>query len=251
MTKKWVNSYPFCMKISYELAGSILEESGIVALPTDTLYGLSAKYNQQSAVQEIFSLKGRPHAYPLIILLPDISSLLELTSYLPDEAMRLAYSFWPGPLTLILPANTDLIPSIVRAGKSTCAFRIPANPALVELMHQTGPLVSPSANPTGFPPPSTFEAVEEYFGSTLPIVESDHLLLGSPSTIVEVAADDHVTLHRLGAIPEEALSSILGYLPPIDSKSMATCKKSHGRPLTSREISDPLKKVINKSPYNV
>ncbi len=207
----------FFMKISDKEAIRKILNGEIVALPTDTLFGLSAQYSDTNSINNIFTLKDRPKSSPLIILLPDIHSLSTLTDHLSEEALRLAYAFWPGPLTMILPANIEKIPSIVRANKDTCAFRIPANKQLLSILYETGPLVAPSANLSGKIPATQYSHVEDDFGLEFPVVEQNEPQTGIESTILNFH-NSKWHIQRSGAICVNEFEPILGYLPTVIQK---------------------------------
>ncbi len=187
---------------------------GIVALPTDTVYGLSAKIECEIAIKKIFDLKKRPLSSPLITLIADINTLIDLTLILPPNTIHLAYAFWPGPLTMVLPVNPLKVPSIVRAGENTCAFRIPANKELLAIIQKTGPIVSTSANITQTPSTTDPKKIEEAFGKDFPIVEksSDSPLIGVESTLIAYE-DSRWKILRNGAIPPNHFTAVLGYDP--------------------------------------
>ncbi len=202
------------MKISNEEAIEKLLSGGVVALPTDTVYGLSAKIDFPEAVKEIYRLKNRPLSAPLITLIADINTLLDLTLVVPPNTIDLAYSFWPGPLTIVLPVNPEKVPPIVTGGQKTCAFRIPANKELIALIQKTGPIVSTSANITGTPSTTELNQVEQAFGKDFPIVEKDptSALIGVESTLIAYE-DGQWKILRKGAIDPKHFVPVLGYLP--------------------------------------
>jgi L-threonylcarbamoyladenylate synthase len=159
------------MRISLTEAQKLLEKGHVVAIPTETVYGLGGLLKYPQAIEQIFTLKGRPNNNPLII---HVSSLQEIRLYvphLPDEVDALAHAFWPGPMTLVLPIEPDKIPNKARAGLSTAAFRIPQHPLALQLLEKSGALVMPSANVSGRPSATSPEHVEADFGQDFPIVE--------------------------------------------------------------------------------
>src|SRR5437870_407323 len=127
-------------------ATKIIRAGGLVAFPTETVYGLGANALAEAAVARIFAAKGRPSRNPLIVHVPDTQTAASLVSVWPEAAERLATRFWPGPLTLVLP-KSDRIPAMVTAGGETLALRVPAHPVALALLRETGlPLGAPSAN---------------------------------------------------------------------------------------------------------
>jgi len=148
------------MRINLEQAISKIQLGEVVAIPTETVYGLAASLALPEAIQLIFDLKKRPLNNPLIIHVCSTSQIKEYTSELPPDFDRLADFFWPGPLTMIIPIQCHLVPQIVRANLCTAGFRIPQHPLAQQLMHFTGPLVMPSANLSGKPSATSAAHVE-------------------------------------------------------------------------------------------
>lgn len=220
------------MYINSEEAVVRLKSGKVVAIPTETVYGLAASLAHPEAIAHIFSLKGRPAANPLIIHLHSADDLMDYAESLPPEAKRLAHQFWPGPLTLILPAKTDVIPAIVRAGLPTAGFRVPSHPLARQILKETGPLVMPSANLSGKPSATSAQHVFEDFGAQLPILDGGACPQGLESTILAYQ-DGLWSVARLGSIPPEAFLPILGYIPAIIDLSAKTeaiiCPGQHFR----------------------
>jgi len=173
------------MLIFEEEALHLLHRSQVIAIPTETVWGLAARVSDEKAVEKIFALKGRPPSNPLIIHVSSIDMIEELTDSLPEEAKVLMHTFWPGSLTLVLPIIEDRIPSAVRASLPTAAFRMPSNKETLALIEKTGPLVAPSANISGRPSATTVQHVEQDFGSSFPMLAtSDSCDKGIESTIL-------------------------------------------------------------------
>jgi len=201
------------MHVSLDEACELLKKGRVIAAPTETVYGLAASLNQQDAIAEVFSIKGRPSHNPLII---HLSSACELSDYVQDisqDCLHLSTNFWPGPLTMILPAKLDRIPDIVRAGLSTAAFRVPSHPLARKLLADVGPLVMPSANLSGRPSSTSPEHVESDFGSGFPILNGGKCSSGVESTIL--MWKERWRIIRLGALSPEDFLPVLGYLPEI------------------------------------
>ncbi len=172
-----------------------------VAVPTETVYGLAADATNAQAVARIYEAKGRPSFNPLIVHVPDVKSA-ERVGQLNDEARELATSYWPGPLTLVVPLNANAeIASIVTAGLPTVGIRIPAHPAMQALLRAVGrPLAAPSANSSGSISPTRAEHVLKSLGGRIPlIVDAGPTEQGLESTIV-AATDGPLRLLRLGPI---------------------------------------------------
>lgn len=205
------------MKVSFQKAIELLINGKIVALPTETVYGLAACLNQIEAIQNIFKVKGRPLINPLIIHLACFEDLEHYVTHIPPKLQELADAFWPGPLTCILPIKMEKIPSIVRANLLTAGFRIPDFTLTREVIERTGPLVMPSANLSGKPSATHFKHVKNDFGKAFPVLDGGRSINGVESTIIGLDREEWVIL-RLGAIAPESFRSILGYVPRIIEK---------------------------------
>ncbi len=192
------------------LAGEILRNGGIVAIPTETVYGLAANALSGEAVKKIFEAKGRPQDNPLIVHVTDISEVTPLVKSIPDEARRLAERFWPGPLTMIMP-KSDLIPDETSGGLSTVAVRCPSHPVARAIIKAAGvPLAAPSANVSGRPSPTNAKYVfEDMNGKIDMIVDGGQSEVGVESTVVTLAQKP-ARLLRPGGITAEQLKSVLG-----------------------------------------
>jgi len=195
----------------YEDAARLLAEGGLVAFPTETVYGLGGDARNDRAVARIFEAKGRPRFNPLIVHVPNIETAKIYVEW-SDSADRLASAFWPGPLTLVLPLkpNSGLSP-LVTADLPTLAIRVPAHPVARQLLETFGePVAAPSANPSGRISPT--EAAHVYAGLSgriEAILDGGACDVGVESTIVGLAGD--VALLRPGGLPCEALEQALGH----------------------------------------
>ncbi|HAN44844.1 MAG TPA: threonylcarbamoyl-AMP synthase [Ruminococcaceae bacterium] len=191
-------------------AADILKNGGLVCIPTETVYGLAANALDKSAVANIFKAKGRPQDNPLIVHISDIDMLAELASAVPKSAARLAESFWPGPLTIILP-KSDIIPDVTSAGMQTVAVRMPSNKIACEIISAAGlPLAAPSANLSGSPSPTSAKhCVDDMLGRVDAIVDGGECLFGLESTVVSLAGEKPRLL-RPGAVTLEQLKEVLG-----------------------------------------
>lgn len=199
------------MRITLSQAIAALQSGKVIAVPTETVYGLAACLDQPNAIEHIFILKGRPRANPLIIHLADWQDTQRyITSYPPGFEV-LAQAFWPGSLTCILPVHSN-VPSIVRAGLPTAGFRVPDLALTRQLIKETGPLVMPSANLSGRPSATWPEHVEEDFGVDFPVLDGGVCSKGVESTILLYREPEWVIV-RLGALAPEAFNPILGYTP--------------------------------------
>lgn len=201
------------MVIELPHAVGLLNQGSVVAIPTETVYGLAARIDCPEAIDKIYRLKKRPQNNPLIIHFSSIDQISRFldSGYLQLPAFkRLSLSFWPGPLTLILPVFQQSISTIIRAGLSTAAFRFPAHSLTQDLLNQTGPLVAPSANLSGRPSSTEKEHVEADFGSDFPILGGQRCEGGIESSIVGMH-HDHIVLMRKGALSQKVIEKALGY----------------------------------------
>ena len=205
-----------------EIVGLLLAGTP-VALPTETVYGLAADALNPNAVRSIFEIKGRPANDPLIVHVSDFTEI-DRIAFVPRELERLADSFWPGPLTVIL-RKKEIVPDIVTSGLPSVAIRVPAHPLFLKILKIANrPLAAPSANPFGYVSPTRAEHVVSSFGSLGPVVldggPTDH---GIESTIISLVDTDNPEILRPGPLLKEDLSKILGKSvgsPPKSSESV-------------------------------
>jgi L-threonylcarbamoyladenylate synthase len=187
------------MNLSIKEAAQILRGGGLVAFPTETVYGLGANALDASAVAKIYEAKGRPETSPLIVHASSIEMARALVTQWPREAEELAERWWPGPLTLVLPKAAQ-IPDIVTAGLATVGVRIPAHPLALQLIDAAGvPLAAPSANRFKELSPTTAAHVRAAFGDSIPVLDGGPTRVGIESTVVSIA-DGKITLLRPGMI---------------------------------------------------
>lgn len=191
-------------------AGRILREGGLVAFPTETVYGLGGDALNPLAAQKIYAAKGRPSDNPLIVHICEIESLEVLAENIPKEARLLARHFWPGPLTMILK-KTQRVPKETTGGLDTVAVRMPSNKVALELIYQAGGFVAaPSANRSGRPSPTCAKyAIEDMNGRIEMILAGEDSTIGLESTIVDLTSSTPMIL-RPGCITHKMLESILG-----------------------------------------
>lgn len=187
---------------------SILRQGGLVAFPTDTVYGLGASANLPQAVEKVYQVKQRPRDRALPLLLADISQISEVAYPVSQVAWRLARAFLPGALTLVLPKSKS-VPDIITAGGKTVAVRVPAHPIPVALARGLGtPIVGTSANISGQPSPLTAGEVSIQFGNKMElIIDGGRCPGGRESTVVDVTGEVPVML-REGAIAREKLRQV-------------------------------------------
>lgn len=191
-------------------AAELLRAGEVVALPTETVYGLAANALEARAVARIFEVKGRPAHNPVIIHVCDVAMARKFVSDWPEVAEKLARSFWPGPLTLVLP-RAAVIPPIVAAGGSTVGVRWPSHPFMQAVIRECGfPLAAPSANPSNFISPTNAQHVVETLGERIPlVVDGGQSQVGIESTVVDVTSRPPTVL-RPGMIHSESLEAALG-----------------------------------------
>ncbi len=188
-----------------------LKAGQLVAFPTETVYGLGADGTNAAACQRIFEAKGRPQDNPLILHVLDKPGLMALTlGALPTSAEALVEAFWPGPLTVVVPANPD-IPEVVRAGLNTVAVRSPNHPVARDLIEGLGrPIAAPSANLSGRPSPTEAAAVWEDMAGRIPlIIDGGSTQVGLESTVVDCTTTPP-TLLRPGGIGLDLVASVVG-----------------------------------------
>lgn len=197
-------------KEAYEEAAQCLKRGGLVAFPTETVYGLGGNALEEEAARKIYAAKGRPSDNPLIIHIAEVSALEELASQVPEVAIRLAERFWPGPLTMILP-KSEKVPLGTTGGLDTVAIRMPDHPVALQLIRTSGLyLAAPSANTSGRPSPTLAEHVaEDLFGRIDMILDGGMVRVGLESTIVDLTEEIPVIL-RPGSITKVMLEQVVG-----------------------------------------
>lgn len=192
------------------LAAATLAAGGLVAIPTETVYGLAANALDSAAVGKIFVAKGRPQDNPLIVHISDLEMLAPLVLRVPEAARVLADRFWPGPLTLVLP-RSEAVPPIVSAGLPTVAVRLPSHPVARAIIRQAGvPLAAPSANLSGRPSTTTAQhCITDLTGKVDMIVDAGPCPVGIESTVLSLMGETPRLL-RPGAVTLEQLQEVLG-----------------------------------------
>jgi L-threonylcarbamoyladenylate synthase len=201
------------MLVTLNEAINLLKSGEVVAIPTETVYGLAASIHQPEAIDKVFSLKKRPQNNPLIVHIANAMDIHQYASELPPDFDLLADAFWPGPLTIVVPIHSDSIPEKARANLPTAAFRVSAHPLANAVIEKTGPLSMPSANLSGSPSSTSPLHVENDFGPSFPILNGGPCDKGLESTILMYTEGWKII--RLGSISPEEFKSVLGYSPEI------------------------------------
>ena len=204
-------------------AGEILRRGGLVAFPTETVYGLGGDALNPTSSKRIYAAKGRPSDNPLIVHIYRFEDIYKITGDVPEEARRIADAFWPGPLTMILP-KSDAVPYETTGGLDTVAIRMPSHPVAAQLIRTSGVYIAaPSANISGKPSPTRGEhVIHDMKGRIDMIIVDDTVDIGVESTIVDLS-EDVPTILRPGYITKEMLSEVLGEVR-IDPAIMGSVK---------------------------
>jgi L-threonylcarbamoyladenylate synthase len=191
-------------------ASGIILSGGLVAFPTETVYGLGANAADAAAVKGIFRAKGRPSDNPLIVHVSSIDQVERIVSGIPGMAKKLMEAFWPGPLTLVM-GKAESVPSEITAGLDTVGVRMPSHPVALALIETSGVLIAaPSANRSGKPSPtSASHVIDDLFGRIHAIIDSGKCNVGLESTVLDIHGDMPVIL-RPGAVTKEQIASITG-----------------------------------------
>lgn len=227
---------------------TLLKAEQLVAIPTETVYGLAGNIFSEKAINAIFETKKRPHFNPLIVHIASKKDLETVASYIPEKAKLLADAFWPGPITLVLPKKNH-IPDTITSGKSTVAVRVPNHPLTLELLSKLDfPLAAPSANPFNRISPTKAKHVAAYFGDKLDLIlDGGQCIKGIESTIIGFNNDDPI-IYRLGSTSIEAIETIVGPVAIKNKKEQRPdapgMLERHYAPTTKMILSSNLKESI-------
>jgi L-threonylcarbamoyladenylate synthase len=230
---------------------ALLNQEELVAIPTETVYGLAGNIFSEKAIHAIFKTKKRPLFNPLIVHIASVSKLENLASYIPKKAKILAEKFWPGALTLVLPKK-DNVPDLITAGKNTVAVRIPNHPVTLELLNQLDfPLAAPSANPFNRISPTKAAHVAKFFKDNLKLVlDGGPCSSGIESTIVGFEGEEPI-IYRLGAISIEDIEAVVGTVKVLNNEENVPqapgMLKKHYSPNTKLILSDTIEATILKN----
>ncbi len=229
-------------------AAEILRRGDVVAIPTETVYGLAGNALNEDAVLKIFKAKNRPFFDPLIIHTYAIDEIRKYVTTIPDRLLPLMERFMPGPFTVLLP-RAAAIPDLVTSGMERVAIRIPQHPLTLELLRSVGfPLAAPSANPFGYISPTTSGHVQAQLGGIIPyILDGGECSVGIESTIVGMDGDD-IVVYRLGGLAVEQIEAIVGSVKVVPQSSsdpaapgMLQSHYAPRKPLLLGDINDMLK----------
>lgn len=241
------------MKISSEKAVQLLKSENIVAVPTETVYGLAARYDSEKAIYDIFKNKKRPLNHPLIVHIAEINWLYELAEDIKPYIIRLADKFWPGPLTLVLKKKM-LVNDMITASQDTVAIRMPNHPLLLDVIRKVGvPLVAPSANKFCKTSPTLADHVEKNFCSKIPVLDGGKCKVGIESTIILATENNSLTLLRPGILSKQeikAVSKIEFLTDNFSNISVPGQKKVHYQPQVSIYAFESNSEILEKSIYN-
>lgn len=230
----------------------VLTNEDVVAIPTETVYGLAGNIYSEKAIRKIFSVKQRPLFNPLIAHVASIESAEALAAEFPEKARMLAEAFWPGSLTLLLKKKAA-VPDLITAGKDTVAIRIPNHPVTLALLKKLPfPLAAPSANPFGSISPTSAKHVENYFKDAIAMVlEGGPCQNGIESTIVGFEKGEPV-IYRLGSIAVEEITAVIGKITLKNKKEVAPnapgMLSRHYAPNTKLYLVDDVADFIKKYP---
>lgn len=241
-------------KSKLKVAAKLLREGKLVAFPTETVYGLGADALNDKAVKRIFEAKGRPADNPLIVHIAEREWMERLAREVPEKAWKLAEKFWPGPLTLVLPAK-DEVPRVTTGGLDTVAIRMPAHPIALELIRLSGlPVAAPSANISGRPSPTSAEhVIDDFYGKIECIVDGGETPIGVESTVIDLTEEKPVLL-RPGGLPVEEIEKVIGKVEihpavkgkPVDVAKAPGMKYKHYSPNAQVIVVEGKRELVRK-----
>lgn len=225
-------------------APNVIQKGGLVAFPTETVYGLGADALNTDAINKIFQAKGRPQDNPLIVHISNFEDLHILSSNIPHKAQRLAEKFWPGPLTMILK-RSESVPSGVSAGMNTIAIRMPSNPiALALIKYSNTPIAAPSANLSTRPSPTKAKhVVDDLKGKIDMIIDGGDVEIGVESTVIDLISDPPEIL-RPGKISKQEIENVIGEVNEVLGTKTTTSTLKPKSPGMKYKHYSPFAKVI-------
>jgi L-threonylcarbamoyladenylate synthase len=212
--------------VSAQKAAELIQSGHVVALPTETVYGLAADASNVLAVRKIFELKRRPADNPLIVHVADVAQISAFSDVSSDILTRLTERFWPGLLALVLPKKPTAM-DVITAGLNTVALRMPNHSTTLSIIMKAGPVAAPSANRSGRPSPTRPEHVSDDFGKNLPVVDGGPCSIGLESTVLDLSGET-LTILRPGKITAEEIEDLLGRKVLRESSDRDQSKRSPG-----------------------
>ncbi len=203
-------------------AVNVLREGGLVALPTETVYGLGADATNSNAIKKIFAVKGRPSTNPLIVHVADEGVAKRYVRSWPAVADQLAKHFWPGPLTLVLPKADSIVPEVT-AGRDTVGVRVPNHSLALQLLRAfDGPIAAPSANRANHISPTSADDVHAELGDAIDLIlDGGPCTVGIESTVLDISGE-HATILRPGGVTREQIESTIGPVELFEGSINAT-----------------------------
>lgn len=229
---------------------ALLSADKLVAIPTETVYGLAGNIYSEKAINSIFETKKRPFFNPLIVHIPSSEALKNVVSHIPEKAKLLADAFWPGSMTLVLKKQSK-IPDLITARKNTVAVRVPNHPVTLALLKQLPfPLAAPSANPFGSISPTKPEHVARYFKNDIEqVLDGGACSNGIESTIIGFENDEPI-IYRLGALALEDIEAVVGKVAIKNKKEVSPdapgMLERHYAPTTRTFLTDNISEEIKK-----
>jgi L-threonylcarbamoyladenylate synthase len=227
---------------------ALLNAEDVVAIPTETVYGLAGNIYSEKAIKTIFETKKRPFFNPLIVHIPSVDYLDKIVTSIPEKAKLLADAFWPGPITLVLKKKT-IIPDLITGGKDSVAVRVPNHPVALDLLNQLDfPLAAPSANPFSSISPTTAQHVETYFKDDIKMVlDGGPCTSGIESTIIGFENDEPI-IYRLGSTSLEDILAVVGKIKVKNKNEVAPVApgmlERHYAPKTKTVLTESLLKTL-------
>lgn len=207
----------------------MLKSGGLVAFPTETVYGLGADATNPTAVAKIFAAKGRPGTNPLIVHIADSSVARRYATHWTDTATKLAARFWPGPLTLVLPKSPDIVDAVT-AGRGTVGLRVPDHPLALGLLRAfDGPVAAPSANKSNRISPTAAQHVRDELGDSVDLIlDGGPCKVGIESTVLDLSGDSPMIL-RLGGVSRQQIEAVIGPVGLLQQVASEESAKSPGQ----------------------
>lgn len=219
------------MKLRPQEAVELLLNNDVVAIPTETVYGLAGRISSPEALKKIFAVKERPSFDPLIVHISDVAQLKDVVTNFPPSAKILADAFWPGPLTMVLPKTKNLSP-LITSGLEHVAVRMPDHPMTLEILEKVGPVAAPSANLFGKTSPTQADHVESEFQGRVGVVDGGPCSVGIESTVIKIQENENnvdILILRPGLVSEKDITGALKDIKQWVTVELGTSKDSPGQ----------------------